>query len=278
MGNINFIVYAPGYTDRSGGVIALHKLADILSDLGENSYIYADSTFTNNKATLISESTFLEYDQRNTMVIYPEITVGNPIQCNYVTRWLLYTPGYHGGDGIYGSNDLIYKYYDYFKAPDESKVSGELRTFNLKLDKFYNKNNNRSGECFIIKKGKAKIQNKHSHDSLNLDHYISDDYLIEVFNTKERFISYDSMTFHLQQAALCGCIPIVIPDENVNKEEFVRKAPVNKYGIAYGFEDIEYAKSTLHLVKPYLESMEQESITLIKNYIDHCYLHMNISK
>lgn len=275
---IEFLILAPGYTDQWGGVIALHKLADLIGQQGEKSYIYASSTFEGSKATLIPEGSQIQYDPNRTMVIYPEVTFGNPFGCKFVTRWLLYTPGKNGGDGQYGENDLIYKYYNYFDAPDESKVRGELRTFNLKLDKFINKGGERNGECFIVKKGRNKVLDKHKPDSTNIDQFINDDYLIDLFNKKEMFVSYDSMTFHLQQAALCGCIPVVIPDEGVSKEVFIEKAPVNKYGVAYGFEDIPHAKATMHLLRGYLEDMERESIELVKKYIADCYEHMGITK
>jgi hypothetical protein len=209
------------------------------------------------------------------MMVYPEIVNGNPNGAKYVTRWLLNTPGVCGGNGIFDDNDLIYKYYDYFQAPDETKVKGELRTFNLKLDQFYNKNLKREGECYIIKKGKNKVLDKHHPQSINIDTYINDDYLVEIFNTKETFISYDSMCFHLQQAALCGCIPVVIPDENISKEEFIKKAPVNKYGIAYGLDDIDHAKATMPLLKDYLINMEKQSFEQVKNFISNSYNHIN---
>lgn len=273
---INFLIWSPGFDTNSGGIIALHRLADLIAKQGEKSYIFTSHTFEGSSATVINERTPINLIDEETMVIYPEIISGNPFGTKFVTRWLLNTPGKIGGDGKYGDNDLVFKYYDYFDAPDESKVKGELRTFTLKLDKFYNKNIPRKGECFIVKKGSNKELNKHSKDSINIDRYINDDYLVDTFNKTEKFISYDSMTFHIQQAALCGCIPIIIPDKGVSKEEFMKRAPVNKVGVAYGFDDIENAKSTIHLVKSHLEQMEKDSIKLVKNYIECCYEHMKI--
>lgn len=273
---INFLIWAPEYTDKSGGIIALHKLADTIAKQGENSFIFSRKTFKGSLATLISdESRLANFDIENTMVIYPEIVTGNPFNYKFVTRWLLNTPGFIGGDGIYEETDLIYKYVDYFKAPDESKVKGELRVFDLKLDKFINRGESRSGECFLIKKGRSKVLDKHKIDSLNIDNYISDDYLVDVFNQKEYFISYDAVTYHLQQAALCGCIPVVIPDDGVSREEYMEKSVINKFGIAYGFDDIERARETAHLLKGYLESLEEECNELVRKYIDDCYSYMS---
>jgi hypothetical protein len=77
---------------------------------------------------------------------------------------------------------------------------------------------------------------------------------------------------------LCGCIPIVIPDDGVTKEEFIKKSPVNKYGVAYGFDDMEHAISTIHLVKPYLEQTEKEGVDSVIKFVNDCYKHLNIKK
>ena len=201
---IDFVIWSPPYDDNSGGIIALHILADLIAKQGENAYLYSTKTFEGSSVKLIQDNTDITFNEINTMFIYPEIINGNPFGGKFVTRWLLNTPGKCGGNGIYKDTDLIYKYYEYFNAPDESKVLGELRTFRLKLDKFFDRGLDRNGECFIVKKGRDKILDKHSSDSLNMDNYISDEHLINVFNSKEFFVSYDSMTFHLQQAALCG--------------------------------------------------------------------------
>lgn len=273
---INFVVISPEFNANSGGIIALHKLADKLCKFGEIAYINVP-TLKSSSAKFIEKNDLSTLDLNQTMVIYPEIISGNPLNAKYVTRWLLNTPGLIAGDGKYSENDLIYKYWQYFNAPDETKVKGELRCLDLKLDVFINNNSPRIGECFLIKKGykTKRVLNKHSYHSLNLDAFISDEYLVNVFNEKLMFVSYDTMTYHSIQAALCGCISIVIPDENISKEEWIQKAPINKYGIAYGLNDIAWAKQTMHLVKGHLESLEQECDQLIKNYIHDCYTHIN---
>jgi hypothetical protein len=276
---IKFLIWAPEYDKSSGGCIALHKLADSIARQGEVAYICTPKTFEGSLAKVVNESNPISgLEHETTMTLYPEIIQGNPFGTRYVTRWLLNTPGVCGGDGIYEDTDLIYKWADYYLAPDESKVRGELRTFDLKLDKFINREGERSGECFLVKKGRNKILDKHKPDSINIDNYISDEYLVDLFNQKEYFVSYDSMTFHLQQAALCGCIPIIIPDEGVSREEYMERSVINKFGIAYGSDDIERARETAPQLKDYLLSLEEESIELVKNYINDCYVHMGLIK
>jgi hypothetical protein len=60
-------------------------------------------------------------------------------------------------------------------------------------------------------------------------------------------------------AVLCGCISIVAPMPNMSKDEWLKTTAgygylssrkINGYyGIAYGHEEIEWAKSTIHLAK-----------------------------
>lgn len=272
-----FLIWAPPYDSHSGGIIALHKLGEILSNYGEKVFISNATSFTSN-AKVISYEDIIKLNMNEVVVIYPEIVVGNPYNAKYVVRWILNTPGIIGGDGIYGEHDLVYKYSNYFKALDESRVKGELRTFDLKLNIFYNKNQERSGECYMVRKGAHKVLNKHKNEAINLDHNPADEHLANVFNKCEYFICYDSMCFHNHQAALCGCIPIIVPDDGVSKEEFINKSSINKYGIAYGFDDIEYAKNTQHLMKEYLIEMENESKEQIKTLIKDCYNLVGITK
>lgn len=82
------------------------------------------------------------------------------------------------------------------------------------------------------------------------------------------------MTYHAVQAALCGCISIVIPDPGVTKEEWIHNNPLQKYGITYGLDDIKWALNTRHLVRKNLTEKNQETIVLVKTYIKKCYEHI----
>ena len=148
----------------------------------------------------------------------------------------------------------------------------------------YDHGEERSGSCYTVRKGiiyphNRKNFNYHPNDAFNITHELSNIYsLVKIFNKYKYFYSYDGFTHMLHIAALCGCIPIVIPDEGVSKEEFIKNTPVNKYGIAYGIDDIEYAKSTLHLVKPHLQHIESDGVESVKQFVTYCYNHLNIKK
>lgn len=273
MDKLNFVVWSPPYSESSGGIIALHKLAHNLAELGEKSYILSKGINSKYKGVQINENDYQNFDKDKTVVIYPEVVKGDILGAKYVVRWLLNTPNvirYSIGNGKDGVNDLIFKFAPAFKAYDESKVLGELRAFELNLDTFVNRNEERSGMCHIVRKGIDK--GLHDKDSICLDGYESkgNQYLADIFNKYEVFISYDNACFLSAQAALCGCLSIVVPD-NLSKEEWLSKFPYFKDGIAYGLSDIPRAMRTQSNIKENLLELERKSIELIKKFISICY-------
>ena len=92
-----------------------------------------------------------------------------------------------------------------------------------------------------------------------------------IFRSSKYYISYDHCSYMTVLAALCGCIPIVIPCEKYSKEEWKNIFPLQRYRIAYGFEDIEYAKQTLHLVKDNILEIQKSSFKSILDFNDYWY-------
>jgi hypothetical protein len=263
---VKFAIWAPGFTPFSGGILALHKLCHNINSLGEKAFLISDHKNPNWLGTLGSQN---DIDD-STFVVYPEIITGNPFNAKHVVRWILNTPGVIGGDGIYGATDLVYKYANYFTVPNESQVNGELRAFSMELDFWQNLGQERSGSCFLVRKGAYKEQNKHPADAQNVNDYHNNDFLRQVFNQKEIYISYDHACFVSAQAALCGITSVVIPDGVTSKEDWKDKFPYFKYGVAYGLDDIEWAVNTKHLVRDHMIALEEESIELTKNLIRDC--------
>lgn len=268
---IKFAIWAPHWEPNSGGLIALFKLAHNLTALGEKTYLISP----NKNNEWLGELAGPEIIDDNTFVIYPEIICGNPFNAKNVVRWILNTPGAVGGDGIYADTDMVYKYANYFGAPDESKVIGELRAFDLQLNFWMNFNRPRNGEAYLVRKGHYKSQDKHQPGSQRIDGY--DNYnMREVFNNKEIFISYDSECFTSVLAALCGCTSVVIPKDGISGADWKNKFPYFKFGVAYGLGDIQWAVDTKHLVKEHLASLEVESLELTKQFIRDCKERINL--
>jgi glycogen synthase len=94
----------------------------------------------------------------------------------------------------------------------------------------------------------VEIMNEHSQE----------DY-VNIFNEKEIFISYDPLTFLNIIAAMCGCVSVVIKVDGISTQfdwlqttcvsSYVKDKGIERlYGIAYGIDEIVWAKETLHLV------------------------------
>lgn len=264
---IEFVVWSPHYQQMSGGVLALHKLAHNLNLLGEKAYLVSDTKNSSWLGELITPTTFDLTDKRY-VVIYPEIIVGNLLGATNVVRWLLNAPGVVGGDGIYGDNDLIFTYWDFFQGviPPE-RISGCLRAFDTMLDFWVDENLPRQGTCYLIRKGRNKTQ-AFDPSWTKVDAF-SNEMLKYIFNRKEVFISFDHASFISVQAALCGCLSVVVPDGVNNAEQWRGKLPVEKYGIAYGNspEEIQRAIETRKFVRSYMQELEAESIYLTKEFI-----------
>jgi len=271
MGALTFITWAPGFNPAYGGVIALHKLAHYLAKLGEDSYLYTDRINPLWQAAMLPWDQPFTLDLDRTVVIYPEIVVGNPLNAKHVVRWVLNTPGVCGGDGEFGEQDLIFKFQEYFSLDGKYTVSGLLTAIDVDFDTFRNRNEPREGECFMVYKGKEKPLNQHKPDSLCIDAYRGHfGLLADVFNSREMFICYDHATFVFVQAALCGCLAVVIPDGVHDREEWTALFPGARYGIAYGFDDIPRARETLPRVRETLEQAMDEDVKTVVNFIQIC--------
>ena len=99
------------FDPSSGGQVAMHKLCHDINSLGRTSYITSSDTHYKLKSPFLGDRSI---DMDNCVVIYPEITHGNPLGARHVVRWILNTPGLCGGvgNGFYNhklDSDLIFK-------------------------------------------------------------------------------------------------------------------------------------------------------------------------
>src|SRR6185295_8456760 len=94
-----FVIYCPPYTEKSSGVRALHRLCHLLNTAGYRAVVHTRTLGPHSvnkkwQTPLWSEGSTAE----STVVIYPEIIVGNPLQAKRIVRWTLNYPGVFAGD------------------------------------------------------------------------------------------------------------------------------------------------------------------------------------
>lgn len=290
---MKFIIFSPGYDDHSGGIVVLHQLCNRLNNLGYQALLWPlFKPIFDTQRPFKSLYLFFRYfrktlkygyainsklntpiatyeDLMGSIVVYPEIVVGNPLNAERVVRWLLHKPGFNNGGKIaFGGNDLFF-YYD--KAFDDSRFNHNpenlLHIISQRKD-IYNVTNNekREGTSYLLRKGnKRRIVHDITH-SILIDG-MSHEETAKIFNQTEFCISYDTYTMYAVYAIMCGCIPIIIPEEGISKEEW-QPIEENRYGMAYGFDDIEWAIETRPLLLERLEKQERESNESVKRFVE----------
>ena len=78
-------------------------------------------------------------------------------------------------------------------------------------------------------------------------------------------------------AAMCGCISIVVPDPGVDKNKWQPTEDL-RLGVAYGFDDIEWAKKTASKVGEFLKNQEMEKNKSIFNFVETCNEYFSPNK
>lgn len=185
-------------------------------------------------------------DINNSIVIYPEVTYGNPLNAKFVVRWLMYFYPYSKSSDAYSTNDLFIAYREYFNDidlnPNKSIIT--LNYFDSKLYRQYNFGQ-RKDKCYILRKGRKRKDLPKHFDGPIFDDNMSQHELVKMFNEYRYCYSYDTQTFYTAIAAVCGCIPIVVMEPGKCESDYL--GPGEKHlGRAYGdsVEQIEYAKKT----------------------------------
>lgn len=131
---MKFIIYGPQYRNSSAGIRVLHRLAALLNERGY-------STVCNREQTPVSP---------DTIVIYPEIIRGNPLNARRVVRYILNVPGRFGGPLSYPASDLLVAY-----SADLTKYSGgEILSINIVEDFFRYDGEEKNKDC--VWTGKAE--------------------------------------------------------------------------------------------------------------------------
>ncbi len=282
--SVKYIVYAPSFTADSGGTIFLHELVHALNTLGEQAYLWPmkpifRQRFHNRIFNRIFPPPFQcnpqldtpvarrsDIDEK-TIVVYPEIVPGNPLQARHVARWLLYKPGerhpYEFTEG-----ELFFRAFEKADLPELTGGAPEL--FLWKINRIYRNENrpDRSGVCYLLRKGayKERIPETEVPGAICIDD-LGPAEINDIFNRCEVFYSYDEATMYSQYAAICGCLSIVVPGEHASREEWAAQHDLYRYGVAYGIEDAGHALATRDKVLGMLEEKEKAGLDTVRSFI-----------
>ncbi len=283
MKKLKYIVYNATAKSRRifgcGGCYSLAILFRDLKSVGADVYL-SHRAFNAPGLTPYEEKDFLENNEVNLnecIVIYPEVTSGNPIGAKYIVRWLLHWPDYFTpvSDSWNKETDLFFAYQNWQKLKSEEmgyRVDGMLSSFSVNHQIFKDLGRTRSGACFTQRKGPLKGSkiNDLPEGAEDISHVTSRgnlDALAHAFNKYEDFYCFDEQSHLSVLAALCGCNSIVASQSTTREEYFKGRPGHFKYGIAYGMEDIEHAKSTKGLVKNVCLEEEERCVQTVKDFV-----------
>ena len=260
------------YNSNSASVQALYKLRNLLVQKG----IKYNSNGTSIRALRKLRNVLIQKDitatqnrpSRDAIAIYPEIVPGNPFNCQQpdnpfncqlVVRWILQVPGMFGNQTAYAPSDFIFAYYKAF-MPNGMKCDGELFVSSIEPELFNNEGvEERKGGVYFVHKG---WRTPRIAETLNLPE-IKGDFppnraeLAKLLKRSEYVYTYDNSTSLSDEARLCGCPVIRIPDP-YNDYHLERWGEMATLGIVEDIKDIDKARSELSAFqKFYWEKVRQ---------------------
>lgn len=222
------------------------------------------------------------FSRDKNIILYPELAFGNILGGKHVVRWLLYFYKYKDVKGAYKATDLFLCYREKFNDtilnPDGKEI--KINTFNSDLYKQYNWGK-REKVCYLIRKGKNRNDLPSHFDGDVIDIGTPEKEIVRIFNECKYCYFYDTQTFYTKIAAVCGCIPIVIPEKGKSRADYLTSSDSKGYGVAYGNtkEEIEFAISTRSLLLRSLDFTESNKYNIDKfiRYVEE-YFNDSIKK
>lgn len=311
-GKLNFIIgiFATYAEFLTGGIMAMHKLANVLAQKGHNVYIFCQPEYPHENIKVIPSTTvwkdgFLEnyiwdgfsYPYDRTISIYPQIFRGNPFNTQHVCRWILYHSEWHV-EKDFNENDVYFTFED-FKT-FVKKEYRELTVYNYNFDKLYKTNfGERKTFCHIIHKhtppgGLDIFNHLKSEDLSNWKKSGAYDYLREKLNQHKYFLTYDQKSFFTVAAGLCGTQSVILNPgppyefadnadtdskeyfETLTPMEYRLKNKIQMFGVAYGWDDLGWAEKTIDLVPDYIRELEKINDKTVDKFIDFWKKRTNV--
>jgi hypothetical protein len=288
-----FVIHTPSFSETNGGAIVLHLLCHRLREQGEQALLWprdrplprlggnprrflgALRYALTRRARRFSTGPFpnrlaRRRDLGDAIVVYPEVVSGNPLGGRQVVRWLLHKPGYHSGGVIdYGRDDLYFFVVDAYNDP---ALNPDLEN-KLDLVWFHEAYRDegrphREGSCYMMRKGEGREISHDLRDSVRLDG-MPHEAIADQFNRRKYFYCYDIYTMYTLYAAICGCIPVIMPEPGLSKTDW-RPCEDTRYGLAYGTDDVDWAVATRGKMLEMLRHRREEEDRMLRRFVRKC--------
>lgn len=214
---------------------------------------------------------YLPFVDEDTIVIYPEIVWGNILHAKKIVRWFLYFNRYPNDENAYEKEALYFSFREIFNDDKLNPTCRKLRLRNFD-DELYRQTNFgvRSGKCYIVRKGAERSDLPEEFDGPVIDSFTEPE-IVRIFNEKKYCYCYDTQTFYATIAAVCGCIPIVVPEPGKTRADYTMGDDAI-YGVAYGDteDEIAYALATRDQLRKKLDNFKKENEAAVDYFIAEC--------
>lgn len=297
--NVPVVINCPPFDDQSGGCIVLHYLTHRLRGMGVEAYVfpvlwdqaahtwrlqryfhrlqtirqYADGRLPFRTHPALDTPLAPLSALRRGIAVYPEIVSGNPLGCAHVARWILFTPrGFAVGEDF--TKPIPREEVFFFQRPFIEHIDWIPRENALRLqwhrEDIFNDPGpvERTEVCRMIRKGKATGDSPPpgAEGAIVLDGMSNQD-IAEVFKRARLFYCHDPYTMYCDYAALCGCLPIVVPPPGLSLADW--RPEEDRLGIAYGDspEQLEWAARTRGGLIDRIKELKRQEDGMLEHFI-----------
>lgn len=219
----NFLIAAPSYTHMSAGIRALYRLCHHLNVAG---YSASVTPFPGGRIDTLPDwiTPLHEGSVGDSIVVYPEIVSGNPLNARKVVRWVLNNPGLLGGDNFYADDEMVFVFNPArlsIASRAVSKPLGPSRVLFLGLvDPAYiypDATVAKTIDCCYTQKGRAlrkRLQFANQPKLAPIEEITPTmASLGEVLRRTRTLYSYDHASNVLKEAAISGCQVLVLHED-----------------------------------------------------------------
>ena len=273
--------------EHKGGSIAIHKLAFELANLGHFVYLFNEPKYSHSNIGVIKTERIpqddgwwsffnwegFSYDENRTITIYSNLTKQNYFGTKHNVRWFL--DDYNEQEFSFFSEEDVISNFGSFKVP-KGLINLPLTIFDYNTDIFINKNlSNRKGFGYILHKFTPDwgIDFLEKFNATEIKHYngqIEINYLNDEFNKYEYVLTFDDKSYYTVAAALCGAKSIILNNKKeLSPFEYRIQNPLQMFGVAYGLNDLKWAKETINLVRDYVIELNKKDYKTILNFVDY---------
>lgn len=259
----------------SGGVLVLHRLAYEIASRGYKVTIFTKPEYPHKNIFVESNSDEnnlnFKYDPKNTIII-PSHNWKNNSDIKNVARWILYHIDKNEMDNI-DDTDIIFNYGS-FKTGNYNNHK-KLTVFDYHEDIFKNQQKDRYKKfCYITNKNHPDnwydvFENQYGAENLTNWKTKGYQYLADRFNEYEYLLTYDDKSFYTLAAVMCGTKVILLGCDGVDNLNYKLKTPYNLFGVACGFEDIEWAEKTIHMAPLLVNELKKSDKLTVDDFIKY---------